>query len=132
MGNEKTRMGQFNPNYFVSSKGHIRDRIIINEHPSIPKQGQFISLNGYAFLAKAGIPIDIPRPVRKMLDTLIETQTYYGEDGKEYSRDIKRITYTLVQEGVNLEPEPEAASPVPASPVVGGALGLIQSAQNGA
>jgi hypothetical protein len=90
--------------YFVNPKGHIRDRIRIHDNQKIPKEGQFISLNGFAFLAKPGEEIDIPRPVRLMLDDCIETETIHGED-KVYTRDIPRITYTMIKEGVNI---PEA------------------------
>jgi hypothetical protein len=76
----------------------------------IPKEGMFISLNGFPFLAKPGVEIDIPRPVRKMLDTRIITVTSHDDNGKEYTKDIRRVNYTLVKEGVNLpDPEPEAA-----------------------
>ncbi len=92
--------------YFLSPQGHIRDRIILHESQEIPKEGMFVSLNGYGFLAKAGMEIDIPRPVRKMIDTRIRTQTIQGDDGKEYSRDIPRLTYTLVKEGINLPEQP--------------------------
>jgi len=91
--------------YFNSPVGHIRDRIIINEGPEIPKEGIFISLNGFSFQAKAGVEIDIPRPVRIMLDTRIKTDTYEDNEGKRLTRDIKRFTYTLVKEGVNLDAE---------------------------
>lgn len=91
----------FDPTYFISPKGHVRDRIIIHESQKIPKEGQILSLNGYAFLAKPGVEIDIPRPVRTMLDTRIETETIQDENGKTYTRNIPRITYTLVKEGVN-------------------------------
>jgi hypothetical protein len=99
--------------FFTTPAGQIRDRIIIHESADLPKEGIFLSLNGYPFLAKAGVPIDIPRPVRLMLDTRIKTVTVQGEDGKDYHRDMNRITYTLVKEGINI-PEPEvvaAASP---------------------
>jgi hypothetical protein len=96
--------------YFNSPQGHIRDKIIIHEGLDIPKEGMFISLNGFPFLAKPGVEIDIPRPVRKMLDTRIITVTSHDENGKEYTKDIRRVNYTLVKEGVNLpDPEPEAA-----------------------
>ena len=94
---------EFDPNVFINSKGHVRDRIILHESQKIPKEGQFISLNGYAFLAKPGVEIDIPRPVRTMLDTRIETETIQDDSGKSYTRNIPRITYTLVKEGVNAE-----------------------------
>lgn len=94
-------------NYFTSPAGpdgfkHIRDRIVINESAKIPKGGQFISLNGYGFLAKPSVEIDLPRPVRLMLDTLVETEIVQGEDGEVYKRDIPRFTYRMVKEGVNL------------------------------
>lgn len=97
-------------NYFTSPRGHIRDRIRINENAEIPKEGQFISLNGYGFLAKPGQEIDLPRPVRLMLDTRIKTDTIQGDDGRNQTKDIPRITYVLIKEGVNLPP-PEAPAP---------------------
>ena len=102
-------------NYFDSPHGHIRDRIIIHESEKLPKNGMFIQLNGYGFLAKAGVEIDIPRPVRLMLDTRIETQTFKGEDDKSYTRNIPRITYTLVKEGVNVPPPAPAPETAGAS-----------------
>ena len=98
-------------NYFKSPEGHPRDRIIIHESLDIPKEGLFLSLNGYSFLAKPGMEIDLPRPVRKMLDTRIKTETIQT-DGVEHVRHIPRITYTLVQEGVNVPPA-LAAAPAP-------------------
>ena len=94
-------------NYFTSPQGHVRDRILIHESSDIPREGQFISLNGYAFLAKPGEEVDLPRPVRLMLDTRIRTDTVQGEDGKDHHRNIRRINYTIVALGVNI-PAPEA------------------------
>ena len=106
MTREKTDQERHPENYFTSPEGHPRDRIIIHESMEIPKEGLFISLNGYPFLAKPGVEIDIPRPVRMMLDTRIKTETVQGEDGKDHKRNIPRITYTLIKEGVNI-PAPE-------------------------
>lgn len=96
--------------FFISSHGHPRDRIIINENPNIPPEGVFLSLNGYAFLAKPGVEIDIPRPVRKMLDTRIETVTTYDTNGKEYTRNVQKYSYVLVAEDVKPENVPEMES----------------------
>ena len=115
----KTDQEKHPENYFTTPAGHPRDRIIIHESKDIPKEGLFISLNGYPFLAKPGIEIDLPRPVRLMLDTRIQTEITQGEDGKEYRRNIPRITYTLVKEGVNLpENIPEETSAVIATAVM--------------
>lgn len=92
--------------FFTNPDGHIRDRIIVHQSSKIPKQGQFVSLNGYSFLIKPGEEIDLPRPVRLMLDTRVETESIQGEDGKTYHRNIPRFTYTLIKEGVNI-PSPE-------------------------
>ena len=97
----KTDAERYPEKYFTSPKGHPRDRIIIHESPELPKEGLFFSLNGFAFLAKAGVEIDIPRPVRLMLDTRIRTETVFGSDEKHYSRNIPRINYSLVQEGID-------------------------------
>jgi hypothetical protein len=98
-----TKAGFKEPKQFTSSRGHIRDRIIIQNSPGIPKEGQFLSLNGFAFLAKPGVEIDLPRPVRKMMDTLIITESLYDSTGKVYTRDIPRFSYQLIKEGVNLD-----------------------------
>jgi len=102
MSKIKTDQERHPENYFTSPVGHPRDRIRIHENSEIPKEGIFLSLNGYSFLAKAGVDIDLPRPVRQMLDTRIKTETIQGEDGKSYLKHIPRITYTLIKEGVNL------------------------------
>ena len=110
-------------NIFITPEGHPRDRIIINESAEIPREGQFIALNGYSFLAKAGIPIDLPRPVREMLDTRIKTDTQMVDDGNghmiTHTRNMPRITYSIVQLDVGAVP-PEVPvsgrSETPASP----------------
>lgn len=88
--------------YFETPIGHPKDRIIINESSDIPKEGQFISLNGYPFLVKPGHMVDVPRPVRLMLDTRIRTEIHQDEaTGETYKRDIQRITYQLIKEDVD-------------------------------
>lgn len=105
---QKASDQDLNPeNYFISPVGHPKDRIIIHESMEIPKEGLFISLNGFPFLCKPGVEIDIPRPVRQMLDTRIKTETLQGDDGKEYKRHIPRITYTMVKEDVGAIPAAE-------------------------
>lgn len=98
-------------NYFVSPVGHIRDRIILNESPEIPKEGMFVGLNGVQCLIKPGVEVDIPRPIRLMLDNRIQTETTQSDDGqgniKDHNRHMRRVTYILVKEGVNV-PSPEA------------------------
>ena len=93
--------------YFTGPEGHVRDRIIVHESEKIPKEGLFVALNGYAFLIKPGMEIDLPRPVRLMLDTCIEKETIQDEEGKNYDKNIGRATYTIVKAGVNVPP-PEA------------------------
>ena len=86
--------------YFINPIAHVRDRIIIHESSKIPKEGLFFSLNGFSFLAKPGVEIDIPRAVRKMLDTRIETETIQDSQGNIHTRNIPRVTYTLVKENI--------------------------------
>lgn len=104
----KTEEQKHPENFFHGPAGHIRDRIIINESADIPKEGLFVSLNGYPFLCKPGTEIDIPRPVRLMLDKAIYKVTMHDDAGKAYTKDIKRVNYTMIKEGVNVDaPEPE-------------------------
>jgi len=96
---------------FISPKGHIRDRIRIHQTPEIPKQGIFISLNGYAFQVSPEKEIDIPRPVRLMMDTLKYTDILKDpETGEEYEQTRLRYPYTLIKEDVG---EPKIPSPEP-------------------
>lgn len=90
--------------YFSGPEGHPKDRIIVHESAKIPREGLFVGLNGIQYLIKPGVPVDIPRPVRTMLDSRIETETLQGDDGKEHKRNIPRVTYTLVKEDVGAEP----------------------------
>lgn len=99
---------------FEGPMGQIRDRIVIHQNPDVPKEGIFLSLNGYPFQIKPGEEIDLPRPVLKMLDTLIKTETTQGDDGKSYTRDIPRYTYTVIKEGVNLDAEGNVIVPAAA------------------
>lgn len=85
---------------FTSPEGHPRDRILIHQSSDIPKEGQFLSLNGYPFLAKPNTEIDLPRPVINMLETRIRTETQYDEEGEQYTIDIPRITFTVIKRDV--------------------------------
>ena len=109
MGRVKTDQEKNPEKYFTSPQGHIRDRVIFHDNPKMPKEGIPFSLNGYAFIAKPGEEVDIPRPVRKMLDTLVETESIQDRDGVVHTRHIPRVTYTIVKESVNIPdiPAPE-------------------------
>ena len=89
-------------NYFVNPDGHIKDRILVHENADIPSEGLFVGLNGVQYLLKPGHEIELPRPIRGVLDSCIETKTFQDGNGKSYTRDIPRVTYTLLKEGVNL------------------------------
>jgi hypothetical protein len=103
----KTDQERHPEKYFTSPKGHPKDLIRINESPDLPKEGVFFGLNGYQYLAKPGVEIKIPRPVRLMLDTRIRTETQRVDEGNgnvvAYPRDYPRITYTLLKEDVDAE-----------------------------
>ena len=100
--------------YFISPVGHIRDRIILHNSPEVPKEGVFLSLNGFPFMVPPDVEVDLPRPVRLMLDTRIKTETRRTDDGRGnvniHTRNMKRFTYTIIKLDVdNPEiPKPEA------------------------
>lgn len=111
----RTEQERYPELFFSGPKGHPKDRIRINESSDLPKEGIFFGLNGYQYLAKPGVEIDIPRPVRLMLDTRIRTETIRVDDGRGrvevHTRNIPRITYTLIKEDVDkVEPEVIEAS----------------------
>ena len=107
MGKEGKIVIQDPEGFFTSPAGHPRDRIIMHETIDIPREGQYIALNGFGFLAKPGVEIDLPRPVRLMLDTRITTDTLKDENGKDYFRNRPRFPYTLIKENVQPEPKKE-------------------------
>jgi hypothetical protein len=113
----KTDQEKHPENYFVSPLGHPRDRIMLHETAESPKGGRFISLNGFPFMAQCGVEIDLPRPVRLMLDTLIRTETVVRDDGNgrviRESRNIQRFPYVLVKENADAVSEP--VIPVPSN-----------------
>ena len=96
--------GSKEPKKFIDGTGHIRDRIILHQTADIPKQGAFVSLNGYAYQIKPGFEVDIPRPVRKMIDLCVVTELIQDTDDKgnreEYTRNRPRYPYTLIAEDV--------------------------------
>ena len=106
-------MGKAKADQFLSPEGHPRDRIIINESSEVPREGVFLSLNGYPFLAKPNVPIDLPRPVRKMLDTRIRTEVGMADDGTgrltEHVRHVRGFSYQLVKEDVDKIEVPDSA-----------------------
>jgi hypothetical protein len=97
--------------YFISPVGHPRDRIILHNSPEVPKEGVFISLNGFPFMIPPDVEIDLPRPVRLMLDTRIKTETRRTDDGRGnvniHTRNMKRFTYTIVKLDVENIPPAE-------------------------
>lgn len=99
---------------FVGSIGHIKDRVVFHQNPEIPKEGILLGLNGVHFQVKPGVEVDIPRPVRQMVDTLIFTDLIQDEEGGEYTRDRPRYPYSLVMEDVGrpvTDPMPPVMDP---------------------
>ena len=91
--------------YFDSPAGHPRDRIKIHETPYNTLNGMIcLGLNGFHIQCKAEEEIDIPRPVRLMLDTLIQTETRRVDNGHGgydvHTRNLRRFPYTLIKEDV--------------------------------
>ena len=87
--------------FFVNSKGHIRDRVIINENEKFPMEGVFVSLNGYAYQIKPGEEIDLPRPVLEMLDTRFTDVPITDREGRIIdTKQVKRVTYTVIKRDV--------------------------------
>lgn len=93
---------------FTDPKGHPKDRIILHPTEDMPKQGQYFGLNGYGFQIKPGEEVDIPRPLRQMIDNCITTKLIQ-ENGEEYIKNYPRFPYTLVKEDVDsVDSSPEA------------------------
>ncbi|RPJ08454.1 MAG: hypothetical protein EHM36_05465 [Deltaproteobacteria bacterium] len=91
--------------FFTSSTGHPKDRIILNEGGDLPEGPVFVSLNGVAYQIPPGIEVDIPRPVRLMLDTRIRTESRTinkgpGQGVEVHTKNIPRVTYRLIKEDV--------------------------------
>lgn len=103
----KNEDGSDAPGYFSHPRGHIRDRVILHETPTSPKNGQFVSLNGFGFQIVYNKEVDLPRPVLEMMKTRIQSETTKDDDGNETTRNWPRFNFTVVKENVGNVPADE-------------------------
>jgi hypothetical protein len=108
-------MAKAKEEFFTSSAGHPKDRIIVHESADYPPEGLFVGLNGVDYHIPAGVEIELPRPVRKMLDTRIRTESRTinkgpGQGVEIHKKNIPRVTYTMIQENVGAVPDPAPAA----------------------
>lgn len=70
--------------------------ITLSENEDVPRGGQFIGVNGSAFLLKPGKKAYVPRALTKVLDDAIKTVAHTGSDSRiEDYRDVMRFPYQV-------------------------------------
>ena len=70
--------------------------ITLSENEDVPRGGQFIGVNGSAFLLKPGKKAYVPRALTKVLDDAIKTVAITGSDSRiEEYRDVMRFPYQV-------------------------------------
>lgn len=94
---------KFDKKYFMHPDGHIRDTIIIHDTGQTEPPQVFFSLNGFPFLAKKNVEIEVPRPVLEMLQrcryTLYERQEVSPNTFETVERIVPRFSITIVKRG---------------------------------
>jgi hypothetical protein len=50
-----------------------RVRIILEDNPNIPPNGQFFGVNGRTYMLQTGVPVDVPPELIDVLDHAVET-----------------------------------------------------------
>lgn len=74
-----------------------RVRITLDESDGIPPTGQFVQLNGRAYMIKPGEPVDVPRGVVEILDHAVMKVPLQDPTSRRIIdwRDRKRFPYSV-------------------------------------
>jgi hypothetical protein len=72
--------------------------IVLSDNKSIPRDGQFIGVNGATFMLRAGKKAFVPRALLQVLDAAVETIAIVDPDTLKIAeyRDVMRYPYQIV------------------------------------
>ena len=75
-------------------------RIMLDEDANIPPTGLFVSVNGYGYLLKVGVPIDAPLPVIETLNNAVVNMPLVDPDTLQYkgSRERRRFSFRYLDD----------------------------------
>jgi hypothetical protein len=87
---------------FIHGKGWLKDRIIIHRQEGPGGLGAvFVQLNNYPVLIPREVECDVPKQIVQTLREAIATVTMRDEKNEEFTRDIQKYNFTVLQENVN-------------------------------
>lgn len=74
-------------------------KILIEQQEGVETQERvFVSVNGYAYSIKRGIPVEVPESVVRVLETSIQTKMYQNvESGEITYRDVPRVNFRIIK-----------------------------------
>lgn len=82
----------------ASSPGERRVRIILEDNDQIPPGGQFVAVNGRAFLIQPGHEVDVPESVLDVLDHAVMSVPVVDASATVIGyRDRLRFPYRIVR-----------------------------------
>lgn len=74
-----------------------RITIILEENDNIPPNGQFIAVNGRAFIVRPGVKVSVPEAVLSVLNDAVEKRPVTNDGGVIIGyRDAMRFPYRIV------------------------------------
>lgn len=74
-----------------------RIKIILEDNEHIPPTGQFVSVNGRAYIIQSGKPVEVPQEVVSVLNDAVTSHPITNNDGEVLGyRDRMRFPYRLV------------------------------------
>jgi hypothetical protein len=90
---------EVNPLKSRAKEASDRVTIILEENDNIPPTGQFIQVNGRAYMLRPGEPADVPKEVIGVLDNAVQDQPQIDPTTKQivgYRKKL-RFPYRIVQ-----------------------------------
>lgn len=78
-------------------------RVIVEENEEIPPIGLFVGLNGFGYLIKPGVEVDLPIGVIGILNNAVQSTPIIDPDSKQVTgwRERMRYPYRVVQPVAN-------------------------------
>lgn len=78
-----------------------RVKIMLEDNAEIPPTGQFISINGRAYVLRAGEEAEVPVEILTVLDSAVMSVPILENDQIVGFRDRKRFPYTILARDLN-------------------------------
>lgn len=87
---------------FVHGKGWLRDKIIIHRQEGPGGIAPvFVQVNNFAVFIPREVECDLPKPIVQALRNAVRTDTFRDEKLVEFTQDVLRYNFTILEKNVN-------------------------------